>query len=57
MTAPTLGDVATCRTCHKSIEFAMTSEQGGLPRMLWTDGHRSSPTVCFSAASLRHSPA
>lgn len=43
---------ATCASCHKAIEITATASGAE-----WTDGHRSSPTVCFSAVSLRHSPA
>lgn len=46
-----VGALGTCSKCSEGIE--LVSVRGGVE---WSDGHRSDPTVCFKALSLRHSP-
>lgn len=53
----TLNATATCRTCHQPITFTSDSRDGRVrPHTGWSDDSPSNPLVCFSAASLTHSP-
>lgn len=50
-------DQATCRTCGVAIAHETRTEPGFKPRTGWYDTGRVDPLVCYSAASLTHSPA
>ena len=47
---------APCRTCGMSITHETRTDPGFQARTGWYDDGRVDPLVCYSAASLVHSP-